>query len=228
MGLLVKCLLAINLLFLPSLISSFPDPFDPTYQYNVYQVVNPTERFTKHWSFVIDGSHSIRQVTTAKLLAGLQVTQRPNDELSFSCFLFSHRSWYLHRDWHKATQLEFDRTIRWVKRNRTGVTSFASKALNAALTQNRDELTIILITDGGFTEGFEQIQNVIKAGQQWRINHGFNAALICTIGIENLNSSQSIQPYPKQTDKACQTFLKSLGTQGKAGYFNVKRERSSN
>jgi hypothetical protein len=108
--------------------------------------------------------------------------------------------------------------------------SYAAGALNAALRQKVKKLTVIIISDGGFTEcGYKPavatlkpINNVIASAQKWRIDKGYGEAIITTIGIENLVGWPS---YPKPSDKMCQGWMRSIGTNGHGGYFFVHEKK---
>jgi hypothetical protein len=87
-------------------------------------------------------------------------------------------------------------------------------------TQTKEKLTLMLISDGGFSEGISRIKRIIAAGQKWRTDHGFDPAVICAIGIENTKSKPW---YPKPTDAVCQQGMREIGVEGEGGYFYVKR-----
>jgi hypothetical protein len=96
-------------------------------------------------------------------------------------------------------------------------------AIRDALLQRKKNLTVIIISDGGFSEPFNEILSEIATWQLWRENEGLGRAVIASIGIENHLSRESKPPYPKDTDNVCQDRMEQLGVEGKGGYFLVRR-----
>jgi hypothetical protein len=204
----------------PELIAQFPLLLP---KYNIFQMKKGTPKaITTNWAFVVDGSNSTSRVV-GTLLAGFStVTSFPEDQLKFCTFLFSPAGYYKYRPWKKADMdgLEFARTNRWIRRN-IGVNSYANLAIRAALLQRQKKLTIIVISDGGFSENFSTIQKTVSIWQKWREDQGLGRAVIVSIGIENHLSRLSKPPYPKDTDAVCQARMRQLEYKG--GYFLVKR-----
>lgn len=190
-------------------------------QYNIYQVIPSQEKsLTTNWALVVDGSNSTLRVIK-KLIAGFKtVVSFPEDDLKFCTILFNDKGHPKFRDWHDASTTEFHRTARWIKRN-IGVNSYAKKAIQKALLQPQKQLTVIVISDGGFSEKFEEIIEIIKTTQKWRIEKGYGMATIVSIGIENHLSRSSKPPYPKDADKICQKRMEKLGIEGYGGYYYV-------
>ena len=177
---------------------------------NLKVVVEPKNRLTSKWAFVIDTSSSIWKVFSKTRKAFVEITSYPTDELEFSIYAFNHQNHEKYRDWAWASENEFNKADKWVNdpKNR-GVLSFGARAIQWAIkgfapitdkygiirgvSQNsiRAQLTVIIITDGGFTENrrtndMADIRDAIESAQQWRVNRGYPRALIATIGIENL------------------------------------------
>jgi len=99
-----------------------------------------------------------------------------------------------------------------------------AKAIEKTLRLKKKHLTIIIITDGGFTSacyghGFGKIKKVIKEGQKWRVKQGWGKAVICTIGVENKGYTAGGKP----TDKECQAFLRKVGKKYGGGYCLVRK-----
>ena len=153
------------------------------------------------------------------------VTQFPTDELHFCIITFSNKGQERYRKWVQASKNEIKKANRWIYK-KMGVSSFANKAILKALQQKKKALTVIIITDGGFTEacynrGFSSTYKTIRGGQNWRAKNGYREAAIVTIGIENRNYMHGGKP----SDKKCQAFLKKIGKKWNGGYFLVKKRR---
>lgn len=204
----------------PILISQVPAEYP---RYNIYQIIaGKTKGLTENWAFVIDSSNSTSRVV-GRLLAGFTAAvSSPTDQHRFCSFVFNNNNQHKFRGWKVASRQEFQRTNRWIRRN-IGVNSYADKALRDALLQRKKNLTVILISDGGFSERFSTIQNTIATYQLWRENNGYGKALIVTIGIENHLSRLSKPPYPKDTDAVCQARMRKIGEKGGGGYYLVRR-----
>jgi hypothetical protein len=204
----------------PKLIAQFP-PILPNY--HIWQMKKGDRKaISTNWAFVVDGSNSTSRVV-GTLLAGFNtVVSFPEDQLKFCTYLFSPAGYYKYRPWKKADMdgIEFARTNRWIRRN-IGVNSYGNLAIRAALLQRQKKLTIIIISDGGFSENFSTIKKTVNTWQQWREDQGLGRAVIVSIGIENHLSRLSKPPYPKDTDAVCQSRMRQLEYKG--GYFLVKR-----
>lgn len=193
-------------------------------KYVVEIISNPTERFTKNWCFVIDNSESVRDIFGQVRAGFLSIVNQNTDHMFFSAISFNNRGGERFRDWVAASPEEFAATDRWLTTCR-GVLSYGVTALRMALTQERSELTVIILTDGGFTEAcinrgnFGQITSVIEECQAWRENRGFGAAIICTIGIENIGYTIGNKP----PDEVCQAYLRGLGERYGGGYILTRR-----
>lgn len=199
--------------------TSIANPDEPIYKMKM--VVKPKERFTNRWAFVVDTSHSIveKGLFGGILTAYRTATQMPTDQLKFCMYAFNNRGCYKYRKWEDASVEAFDGSVRWLYNPKNqGTMSYGSGAIEAALHQKYDKLTVIIITDGGFTEGGEPIKKVIDKAQDWRKKAGYGPAIICTIGIENHNCWPT---YPKPYDVVCQRWLEDIGKKGDGGYFYV-------
>jgi hypothetical protein len=194
-------------------------------KYNIYRIIKAEEKaYTTNWAFVIDASNSTSKVV-GRLLAGFNVAvSHPSDELNFCAFAFNQRWHYKFRSWRSADLygVEFSRTARWIRRN-IGVNSYAMSAIQGALLQPKKNLTIVIISDGGFSEDFADILGTIKKSQQWRVDNGYGLAVIATVGIENHLSRLSTPPYPKDPDSICQDRMAQIGAEGSGGYYLVQR-----
>lgn len=194
-------------------------------EYNVYQIVSGQKKaLTTNWALVIDGSNSTSRIMKKLIASFHTVVSFPEDDLKFCTILFNDRGHPKFRNWHDASTAEFNRTARWIKRN-VGVNSYGKEAIRKALLQPRKHLTVIVISDGGFSENFSEILKTVKETQQWRIREGYGLATIVSLGVENHLSRLSIPPYPKDTDEVCQDRMKQLGIEGFGGYYYVVSEK---
>lgn len=191
-------------------------------QVEITNPVEPKTPLTKNWVFVMDTSHSMQGVFEKSRAAFLHATSFPTDELFFSVITFNNQSMEKFRDWRPASAQEFQEAGRWVEQEMR-VLSYGRRAIEMALHLERRELTVVLITDGGFTEacenrGFDSMRRAFADGQEWRRNNGYGQALICSIGIENIGYTTGHKP----SDADCQAFLREMGDQYGGGYFLVR------
>jgi len=196
--------------------------------HRVVMVKSNKERFTKNWAFIVDSSHSTWAVAGKILRAFHTATGFPADHLRFCSYVFNNEGWTdkNYRDWVDASPDEFLKTQKWI-RERRGVNSNAAHAVRRALRQPVKELTILIISDGGFSDGgviggkgISLIKRLIKEGQNWRVANGLSRAIICTIGIENVLSWPT---YPKLPNAVCQQGMRDIGVEGRGGFFYVHR-----
>ncbi len=216
-------LLTVSLLILPTLVCADSPTLISTVEpnYEVYQIVQGERQLTHHWAFIIDASNSTSRVI-GKLFAGFTTVIRyPTDQLDYCTYVFNNHNMYKYQDWRNASLTEFRKTNRWIRRH-IGVNSYVEGALKEALKQPKKNLTIIIISDGGFSENFNEIMSIIKSYQTLRVKKGYGKAILCSIGIENHLSRLSIPPYPKDTDEVCQQRMRTIGVYGKGGYYLVK------
>lgn len=114
--------------------------------------------------------------------------------------------------------------------------SFGKKALSMAIRSKNPldknpsmsrTLTVILITDGGFTEAvgpmrYHSTYDAVIMAQKWREANDLFEATIWTIGLENkIYWSAKV----KRPDAECQAFLKKLGTKYNGGYCLVRDKK---
>ena len=194
----------------------------PTVPVEITNPVAPKARLTKNWVFVMDTSHSMQGVFDKSRAAFIHATSSTTDELFFSVITFNDPGMTKFRDWQPASEREFREATRWVEREMR-VLSFGQQAIEMALHQQRRELTIVLITDGGFTEacegrGFGTMRQTFADGQKWRVDNGYGQALICALGIENIGYTNGHKP----PDADCQAFLREMGDLYNGGYFLVR------
>jgi hypothetical protein len=198
--------------------------------HRVVMIKKNRERFTKNWAFVVDSSHSTWAIA-GKILTGFNTaTGFPTDQLRFCTYVFNDPGWTSkhYRDWVDACPEEFTKTQKWIRQTR-GVGSIAGPAIIRAFQQPVEELTVLIISDGGFTDGggrggqgISVVKGVIEKGQQWRVAHGLERAVVVSIGIEN---SLCWPQYPKLPNSDCQIGMRALGVEGKGGFFYIHRLR---
>ena len=196
--------------------------------HRVVMIKRNKERFTKNWAFVVDSSHSTWSIA-GKILKGFTTaTGFPTDQLRFCTYVFNNPGWTPrhYRDWVDASPEEFEKTQKWIKATR-GVGSVATPALVRALQQPVKELTVLIISDGGFTDGGGKggkgigvVKAIIEAGQKWRESQGFSRALIVSIGIEN---TLCWPHYPKLSNSDCQAGMRDIGIAGRGGFFYIHK-----
>lgn len=187
-------------------------------------VSEPTAQLTTNWCFLVDTSHSMRGVFDKARLAFFEATSYPTDQLRFSVITFDNRGMERFQDWKDASQEEFRKTSNWIReREEYRILSYGVKAIEMALDLQVQNLTILVISDGGFTEvstsgrRWDVIREAFSQGQQRRLNRGLGSAIITTIGIENPEYRAGNKP----SDAECQAFLKEIGERYAGGYFLV-------
>ena len=155
-------------------------------------------------------------------------TAYPSDELIFCAYLFGDENHHKYKKWQTGNPNTFKDMINWLRKG-AGTFSYGDKSIGLALREKVKKLTIILITDGGFTsacydKGFSAIENTIRNAQIWRNKNGYGEAIIVTIGLENKHYYAGGKPK----DEDCQNFLKKIGTKYGGGYWLVYVEHPKN
>jgi len=190
------------------------------------------------------------------------VNKFASDELYYRVYIFSDRyEEKCSKKWISAGGpgglKKFDKTKKWIIAN-VGTRSWGLKSLRMALREKcpfdknpatKARLTVVLITDGGFTEtagnrpkdkkkaneldkralkgeyentgSFIVFDKAIAIEQAWRKKNKLTPAVIVTIGIQNDAPQWGISV--KRPDKECQAWLKKIGEKYDGGYFFVKR-----
>lgn len=198
----------------------------PPIQNYVFRNVNmPSVPLTKNWQFVIDNSsstHNIFGLVRAGLFESLKF---PTDEMNISVITFNDRGMERRLDWMEMSPEAIRKADDFVQKTK-GVLSYGRVAIDLAIRQNKERLTIVLISDGGFTEacnnrGFGVIDRCIKDAQKWREDNGLGKAIIVSIGIENKHYTAGGKP----PDEECQAFMQKVGTENGGGYFHVSKEK---
>ncbi len=217
----------------------------PAYAHHGTEFVEmvPTKFVSNNIVFVIDGSSTMRNSKGLKpkfYRAWQSITSKlAGDEWYFSAYLFGDKGKEKFYPWvaagGKRSVAELTKLYKWSTKSRD-VRSFGNAALSMAikgrnpLNKNKmmyRTLTVILITDGGFTEaigptGYSSSYQAVANAQQWREGRGLFEATILTIGIENkIYWSSKV----KRPDAECQTFLQTLGTKYNGGYYLVRDKK---
>jgi len=170
-------------------------------------VVEPTVRLTKNWIFVVDSSDSMNGVFHKAIEGWRYIVQEPTDDWKFAVIVFNNTGqerWLYVKEgetktrWLAASPDMFELAENWVESPKhRGVNSRGRRALDMALRTNCKDLSVVLITDGGFTSacenrGFNEIDETIVNAQVWRKLKGLDRigeAVITTIGIRNTHYS---------------------------------------
>lgn len=219
-----RYLLAVLLTSIAWMTSSAQDQPRPIWHndtHQMFEVVRGGERLTTKWCFVIDSSHSTWNIAGRVMSAMDAALSYPTDQLRFSVFTFNNRGVHRFRDWTDASANEFGLARDFVRDNK-GVSSWVGGAMHDALHQPLTELTIVLISDGGFTEPFSEVISVIRDGQRWREDNNLSRAIICSIGLENMLCRNGNPPYPKDENSVCQDRMRQIGVDNHGGYYYVQ------
>lgn len=164
-------------------------------------VKEPDGPITKRVMLVLDVSGSM--VTQKKIPESLSclktIAEQPIDEMELAVLIFSDETkrWdgipdedaKIPKGWaalpsEEAVKAAQDFVTTNVMNNNTRYLS----ALQAALSEPRDQLTIVLITDGIGIYAFDQQITLTKVQelQEWRVQEGYGKAVIYAINIGRL------------------------------------------
>ena len=197
-----------------------PGVADEPHQYEFLMVEPPASPFSDRWTLIVDTSSSGQRVFGKTLFAYEEIMRYTTDEFYFSMFSFNNLTYF--REWEQVSPEAIRRNKAWLDDTK-GVLSRCTEALTLVFRDPEPHLTIILVGDGGFTEacfnrGFDQVEKIIRDGQDWRIANGLYPAIICSVGIENVGYTAGGKP----TDRDCQDFLRHIGALYHGGYFLVR------
>lgn len=171
----------------------------------------PVKRFML---FVVDVSGSMQSGALAKAIdAVVAMTDVDNDDYYIGLIAFDIQPtrwrWQEKKRWYAWAIMpsvpNLRRAYAWL-RGHIGLNNgtAADPALRLALADPREELTIILITDGIFRHEDNPLQ-VLRDGQQSRQERGLSPATLMVIGIGE--ASQNRQ------------HLQDLGREGEGGFY---------
>ncbi len=205
-----------------------------------FMEIVPTKFVSTNIVFVIDGSSTMRNSKGLKgkfYRAFQSISDKlAGDEWYFCAYLFGNHDNEKFYAWRaaggKKSKSELYKLYRWSLASKQ-IRSFGNKALSMAVRSenplNKNKmmsrtLTVILITDGGFTEatgptGYSASYEAVVVAQGWRKDNELFEATILTIGLENrIYWSSKV----KRQDAECQAFLRTLGTKYNGGYYLVR------
>lgn len=236
-------------------------------QIKVIQVVPPKRyAISTNLIFIVDASSTINNYgeNRAKFNKGWNtiVGKFGGDQLFFRTYVFHKQGQEKRGKWINAGGPqgleEFIKAKKWIAGN-TGTYSWGLKSIRMAMRDKNPldknpatntRLTIILLTDGGFSEAsdynggpsqkqileapldkhiygrtgsFHVMTKTIEAEQKLRVLRGDAKASIVTIGIENIVADKRYGTEVKRPDNECQAWLKMIGRKYGGGYFVVKK-----
>ncbi|MEZ6185319.1 MAG: VWA domain-containing protein [Planctomycetota bacterium] len=176
-------------------------------------VVQPEARLTRRIVFVVDTSGSMRGNKFGQACSAvLRVAQQPVDEVEIALIAFNHdtRRWPgvpeegIPPGWAALPSLQAtESAAAFLAQRGAGGDTQVITALRQALAEPRDELSIVLVTDGLFVR--EKTEDVLKAfedGQKERAKKKLAPAVLLVYGIG------------RESD-----VLRELGTRGRGGYL---------
>lgn len=186
---------------------------------NSYTVeVEPTTPLNRRILFVFDksGSMSVNDLKEAINFVSMIVNQ-PIDGFEISIVVFANGKarWpgipdpehNVPPNWAALpSAVAMDNIVAWL--NDLEISTSHTKvvpALIEAFAENRDELSVVVVSDGDFDESKELILQTIRQGQQTRQERGLPSASIMTFCVEN---------HPDDD-------LTEIGTLGQLGAFYI-------
>ncbi len=144
------------------------------------------------------------------------------EDFDFAIITFNNEYNQRLRPWVTATGDEMKAAGAWLQQDaQRGILSYGELAVRQAIEMEVVELTVIVISDGGFTEGFRRIRNAIDASQAMRRELCYNDAIIATISIENDTSRYSSIP----NENARRQFMREIGVRWLGGHYLVRGNR---
>lgn len=188
-------------------------------------VVVPEERLTKRVFFVVDVSGSMKATVPQMIGAIGGILEQPIDDFDVAVVVFndSYDRWPGYNDpkdkkpapagWAKfpsATAMNV--ATAWLCLHPGNGGTNPVGAMELALKEKRDDLSVILITDGIFEA--EPLLTKIKECQDWRVKQGYGNAVIVSYGIG--------------TESAKKDHLAQIGREWGGGFFvEEARERKA-
>jgi von Willebrand factor type A domain len=166
--------------------------------YDLQLVVPAQTRVTKRLLFVVDTSGSMRGGKfEAAAEALVRILEQPVDEVEFGVLAFSNqtRRWEgipepdlarpVPEGWAGLPSLEaIEAAAGFVGDQGANGDTFVIPALEEALAEERDQLSVVLVTDGIFQrEDSEQILAAVSAAQEQRRERGLGEAVLVVYGV---------------------------------------------
>lgn len=186
------------------------------------EVVAPSERLTDRVLFVVDASGSMHGTEFGVALRAVRsIAGQPVDALEFGIIAFSDvpSRWPglaadgedLPAGWAACPSSEaVDRAEEWLSEHGADGDTRAIPALRMALEEQRDRLSVVLVTDGGFySETEAAIVAAVEAAQVRREELGLGRAVLLVYGV-------GLRTKP---------VLEALGSSGRGGYFHEDTTR---
>ena len=186
-------------------------------------VVQPQERLTKRILFVVDVSGSMRGDKFTKACeAVLRITEQPVDEVQIGVLAFNEvpSRWRGIPEEHPTRPVPVhwaalpsahavESASAFLAETGAGGDTLVIPALQAALGEPRDQLSIVLVSDGIFQrEDASDILGAVRKGQAARVERGVGQAIVMAYGV----GSES-------------PVLKQLGQVGRGGYIRERTVR---
>ena len=175
-------------------------------------VVRASSRFSKHVLFVCDVSASMygRPFDSA-LSAFKMVASQPVDDMQVSVIAFSDTitRWAPSKKtkWAKLpSKTHVKAADKWLRRQGPGGGTNVVPAMELALKETTGPLTIVLVTDGIFSEDDDDVVKAITKGQAARKKAKKSQAVISVLGIG--------------TKRA---ILERIAKDGKGGYYRTAK-----
>jgi len=208
--------------------------------------------------FLVDASSSIKgnKYAVAKFNQAWKIitNEIASDQMYTRTYVFHNEDSHVKTKWQEGSPEGLEKSYKWIKNN-VGTYSWGLKALKEALSDenpldknpaSKKRLTIVLITDGGFTEAaderngphdpdpdpeeledtgrtgsFKVFDKAIEEAQAARVKAKLEPATIVCIGLENKAADIIYNTTIKRKDPECQAWLKKIGKKYKGGYFFV-------
>jgi hypothetical protein len=175
-------------------------------------------RMTKRLIFVYDCSGSMNKNDLRNALNFVRgVMMQPLDEFEFGIIAFDGQTYRwggipepkqtppVPPNWAALpSQIAIEKATQWLQNLNDNGSTEVIPALNIALRENRDDLSIVVVSDGGFhAESTKSILEAIKQGQAWRKKSKLKRAHIMAVGV----------------DDSANDALSKIGEEGGLGYF---------
>lgn len=185
------------------------------------QVTEPEQRLSQRVVFVVDRSGSMHGDHFSRALNAVRtVLEQPLDEFEIALIAFNDAAlrWPgkpepdapkpVPPGWAAMPNPEVPPEIEtWLQNLGAGGSTRVMPALAQALKERRNNLSVVLVTDGLFEENPERLMVEVEALQQWREQQGLGRAVILVYGMG-----------------AVQKSLLNIVAVGKGGYFTEIEE----
>lgn len=159
-------------------------------------VVEPTKRLTSRIVLVVDVSGSMKGRRIEQALAAVhEVMNQPLDDLEIALIVFSEgmRRWPGYRGpedkdlpdgWGRLPSADTLREAQqWLGAQPSSGGTDPRAALASAVNDPRDDLSVILITDGDFNEHSQLVVGLVQGAQKARGSIGLAPAVVMVYGV---------------------------------------------